>query len=67
MIHPDRRRESKKTIPIKPEKQKAFFDIGAWWFICPVCKTDLDIGDNCRACEQVIDWKDVFEELKDGS
>ncbi len=45
-----------KSKPKKPMIEKAIYDIGSFWFVCPVCYSILNIGENCQTCKQVIDW-----------
>ena len=49
-----------KNKPKKPKIEKeAIYDIiGSWWFVCPVCYSILNIGENCQTCKQVIDWSE---------
>lgn len=47
-----------KNKPKKPEIEKAIYDIGSFWFVCPVCYSILNIGENCQTCKQVIDWSE---------
>lgn len=47
-----------KSKPKKPEIEKAIYDFGSFWFVCPVCYSILNIGKNCQTCKQVIDWSE---------
>ena len=33
-----------KNKPKKPMIEKAIYDIGSWWYVCPVCYSILNIG-----------------------
>ena len=51
-------RMDEKNKPKKPEVEKAIYDIGSFWFVCPVCYSILNIGENCQTCKQAIDWSE---------
>ena len=60
MLHPEKRRQNRKEIPMKPEKMHSselFSE--SWWFRCPVCHEPVDyIKIECDNCHQTIDWSE---------
>ena len=49
---------------LKAEKplSSPHIDIYMWGYNCPVCKTELSVGDRfCRECAQKLDWSGIIK------
>ncbi len=46
-----------KKDEVKPEIEKANYDIDSWHYVCGACKTPIDRIDlHCRGCGKTLKW-----------